>query len=281
MPSQGENIQYLYQVLTEGGNPTIDFAKVGEVLDLKIGAVTKRWSRLKQAMKAGTVPNDSAYPFLWLCVKHSTHQTLNWEAIAKACNLTVGAASKRYSRMKIAFEKGEAMPETPKKEPKAAGGAGTKRKRASTSPKAKVVKEEAASEHGENDGEDQAPAPKPKAAKAKAKVEKSETVPKPKRARTVKKTKKSEVNVKTEDDSDHEKEVDKSVADASTNAELMAELEAVVNAAGGDVGDVDEVFFDAEESSLLSGTEDETIAASQTRVRDWLQSCDLARETDI
>jgi hypothetical protein len=44
---------------------------VGKALELKNGAVTKRWSRLKQAMNEGKTPGPSAYEFLWLLVKHS------------------------------------------------------------------------------------------------------------------------------------------------------------------------------------------------------------------
>jgi hypothetical protein len=57
-----------------------------------------------------------------------THlQTMNWDDIAKKCNTTPGAASKRYSRMKQAFDSGAAAP-TPAKKEVAEGG--RKRKRA-------------------------------------------------------------------------------------------------------------------------------------------------------
>jgi hypothetical protein len=41
-------------------------------MDLKKGAVTKRWSRLKKAMENGEAPGPSVYQFPWLCVKHSS-----------------------------------------------------------------------------------------------------------------------------------------------------------------------------------------------------------------
>ena len=66
-------------------------------------------------------------------------QALDWKAIASACGTTPAAASKRYSRMKLSFEKGEgaAPPSTPKKGAAAAGepSSGSKRKRAPASTK--------------------------------------------------------------------------------------------------------------------------------------------------
>ncbi|KAL1798694.1 hypothetical protein ACET3X_002731 [Alternaria dauci] len=111
MPSEVENINYLYLVLTNDGNPTIDWDAVSAALDLKKGAVTKRWSRLKQAMEKNEVPGGITYQFLWLCVKHHTRtQPPNWNKIAAKANTTAGAASKRYSRMKKAFEENETAP---------------------------------------------------------------------------------------------------------------------------------------------------------------------------
>jgi hypothetical protein len=46
-------------------------------MDLKKGAVSKRWSRLKQSMDKGQTPSDSVYQFLWLCVKHSTRDKVS------------------------------------------------------------------------------------------------------------------------------------------------------------------------------------------------------------
>ncbi|XP_014562763.1 hypothetical protein COCVIDRAFT_83326 [Bipolaris victoriae FI3] len=116
MPSDSENITYLYQVLTHNGPPTIDWEAVSAALDLNKGAVMKRWSRLKSAVERQQTSSSSSYPFLWLCAKHSTRTNpINWEVIATACNTTTGAASKRYSRMKLAFERGDAVPSSPVK----------------------------------------------------------------------------------------------------------------------------------------------------------------------
>ena len=49
---------------------------MGKALELKKGAVSKRWSRLKQAMNEGKTPGPSAYEFLWLLVKHSTRDNV-------------------------------------------------------------------------------------------------------------------------------------------------------------------------------------------------------------
>jgi hypothetical protein len=46
-------------------------------MDLKKGAVSKRWSRLKQSMEKGETPSGSVYTFLWLCVKHSTRDKVS------------------------------------------------------------------------------------------------------------------------------------------------------------------------------------------------------------
>ncbi|KAF1846578.1 uncharacterized protein K460DRAFT_126464 [Cucurbitaria berberidis CBS 394.84] len=111
MPTEAENVQYLYLVLTNDGPPTIDWDAVGNALQLNKGAVSKRWSRLKKSMENGESTSGSTYQFLWLCVKHSKDDTAkNWSDIAAKCNTTSGAASKRYSRMKQAFDQGVAPP---------------------------------------------------------------------------------------------------------------------------------------------------------------------------
>jgi len=80
-------------------------------MELSKGAVSKRWSRLKKTMQAGDTPTGSVYNFLWLCVKHSKRDAaMDWKDIAEKCGTTSGAASKRYSRMKQAFENGDAAP---------------------------------------------------------------------------------------------------------------------------------------------------------------------------
>ncbi|KAL5115659.1 hypothetical protein ACEQ8H_006458 [Pleosporales sp. CAS-2024a] len=196
MPTEQENVQYLYLVLTHGGAPTIDYDAVSDAMQLSRGAVSKRWSRLKKAMEQGEAPGPSVYRFLWLCVKHSNRdKSLNWNEIAAHCNTTAGAAAKRYSRMKQAFENGDAppgldtsggagagdgasprdVPKTPRKNNKALTPAGdttptptpaSKRKRASAAKKA---------EHDGNDDVDAAPAQTP-SKKAKATPKKKTAV---------------------------------------------------------------------------------------------------------
>jgi hypothetical protein len=46
-------------------------------MDLKKGAASKRWSRLKASMEKGETPSGSAYKFLWICVKHSSRDKVN------------------------------------------------------------------------------------------------------------------------------------------------------------------------------------------------------------
>ncbi|KAF2708896.1 hypothetical protein K504DRAFT_468120 [Pleomassaria siparia CBS 279.74] len=161
MPTDEENTLYLYLVLTDGGMPSIDFDEVGKSLNLQKGAVSKRWSRLKQAMNENKPPGPTAYPFLWLCIKHSSlKKAPDWNAIAKKCNTTPGAASKRYSRMKQAFETGAAAPNS-------AGGKGAnndaasptkaspaKRKRAPATPRKKAAATTETDEDGVENVED-------------------------------------------------------------------------------------------------------------------------------
>ncbi|KAF1362728.1 hypothetical protein EJ07DRAFT_163334 [Lizonia empirigonia] len=111
MPSDQENMQYLYLVLTHGGPPTIDWDPICAALNLKKEAATKRWSRLKLALETGDKPTRTNFDFLWLLVKHSSRtKALDWAAIAEQCNSTKVACAKRYSRLKIAFERGDEAP---------------------------------------------------------------------------------------------------------------------------------------------------------------------------
>jgi hypothetical protein len=55
----------------------IDWDAVGGAMDLKKGAVSKRWSRLKMSMEKGETPSGSAYKFLWICLKHSTRDKVS------------------------------------------------------------------------------------------------------------------------------------------------------------------------------------------------------------
>ncbi|KAF2645281.1 hypothetical protein P280DRAFT_475841 [Massarina eburnea CBS 473.64] len=112
MPTEDENINFLYLVLTNSGPPTLDIPTISSALGLNNGATSKRWSRLRSAMEEGKNPGSTAYQFLWLAVKHSDREgkSLDWKDIAAKCNTTPGAAAKRYSRMKKAFEEGKDAP---------------------------------------------------------------------------------------------------------------------------------------------------------------------------
>lgn len=117
-------------------------------------------------------------------------QAFDWNDIAAKCNTTAGAASKRYSRMKLAFENGAAAPPaTPTKKgaDKGTDGASpTKRKRGAGATAAKKsgddgegdagakVKEEG--DAGEDEGEQEEE--KPKAKRVRTPAKKKATVPK-------------------------------------------------------------------------------------------------------
>ncbi|KAF2473773.1 uncharacterized protein BDR25DRAFT_386651 [Lindgomyces ingoldianus] len=215
MSSDEENVKYLYLVLTTAGPPTINWVAVGKDLDLKPSATSKRWSRLKISIAEGKNPGPTAYQFLWLCVKHCTDKKApNWNLIAEKCGTTSAAASKRYSRLKLAIEKGEIMPivTTPPKgkgatvtgadgeEESAATSTPTKRKRGAgtTSPRGKT---DAGEEVAKGDEEDPIPVTKEggdegqdKEAKKpakRAKTAKSKASPKPKRNAKKSKSKKA------------------------------------------------------------------------------------------
>ncbi|KAJ4301651.1 hypothetical protein N0V90_003744 [Kalmusia sp. IMI 367209] len=113
MPTEEENIQYLYLVVTNSGPPQFDWPSVCKEVKLSQGAASKRWSRLKQAIEAGKPAGAGSLALLWLLVKHRTSDKIpDWKDIAQKCGTTPGAASKRFSRMKQAFDKGD--PATPK-----------------------------------------------------------------------------------------------------------------------------------------------------------------------
>ncbi|KAF1964593.1 hypothetical protein BU23DRAFT_575567 [Bimuria novae-zelandiae CBS 107.79] len=173
MPTEEENVQYLYLVLTNGGPPTLDWGPICAELGVNQGAASKRWSRLKQALEAGKPAGAQAYQTLWTVFKHSRREgALDWKAIASKCGTTPGAASKRYSRMKQAFEKGEnaTPPATPKKKvssaeapmstPKRKRGAASASKKAAA-PSEGVFKPEP--EAGDDDEEEVVEKPKKRA----------------------------------------------------------------------------------------------------------------------
>ncbi|KAF3052540.1 hypothetical protein E8E11_002742 [Didymella keratinophila] len=184
---QDQNILFLYSILTVNGSLNIDWDPVCAALELEKGAVTKRWSRLKQAMDKQEKPAASNEQLLWLMVKHSEREKgFDWMAIAEKCGSTKGTVSKRYSRMKLAFERGDARPpSTPTKSSKAAA---TRKK---TPSKVKVKTEE--------DGEaTPTTTPKRKHTPSKKKVgyteadedeDEDEEDEKPKRAKSTPKTK--------------------------------------------------------------------------------------------
>ncbi|KAL5438941.1 hypothetical protein PMIN06_010083, partial [Paraphaeosphaeria minitans] len=74
MPTEEENIQYLYLVLTHAGPPTINWATVSTALSLSTGATSKRWSRLRTALESGKPAGKGSYELLWLCVKNSSRE---------------------------------------------------------------------------------------------------------------------------------------------------------------------------------------------------------------
>ncbi|KAH7116073.1 hypothetical protein B0J11DRAFT_571812 [Dendryphion nanum] len=216
--SEHENTQYLYLVLTDGGAPSIDFNKVTQELDIKKGATTKRWSRIKIAMASGKNPGGSAYQFLWLCLKHSTRdKAYDWESIAKACNTTAGAASKKYSRLKIAFEKGEAAPSPVKiKSDPNKSSISRKRKRAPTSNKF---------DEDSDDSEEGGSRMKSKAKRTKVTDTKTATKSKFKATKEFKISEEEYGSKAVSDDS----------PEAKNNLELMGELMDAVKAAGVDI----------------------------------------------
>jgi hypothetical protein len=55
----------------------MDWDVIGNAMNLKKGAVSKRWSRLKKSMENGETPSGSVYKFLWLCVKHSARDKVS------------------------------------------------------------------------------------------------------------------------------------------------------------------------------------------------------------
>ncbi|KAF3044025.1 hypothetical protein E8E12_006916 [Didymella heteroderae] len=188
---QDQNIQFLYSVLTVNGNPTVDWNPICVALNLDKGAVAKRWSRLKQAMDKQEKPAASNEELLWLMLEHSERRKgFDWQAIAEKCGSTKGAVSKRYSRMKLAFERGDAPPpSTPSKGKNAA--ASTPKK---TPAKGKVKSDD------DDDEATPTTTPKRKRTPAKKKLDyaeiddEDEQDEKPKRAKSTPKAKRRPTN---------------------------------------------------------------------------------------
>ncbi|KAF2121531.1 hypothetical protein BDV96DRAFT_594722 [Lophiotrema nucula] len=169
MPTDEENVQYLYLVLTHGGMPTIDWDKVTEDLELKKGATMKRWSRLKAAMTEGKPAGPTAATFLWLLVKHSARdKAMDWNEVAEKCGTTPGAASKRWSRLKQSIENGDGPP-TPAAKEKADG---EKKSPAKERAPKKAADDKTAADgiknEGEGEGEEEKPKPKKSTPKKRA-----------------------------------------------------------------------------------------------------------------
>ncbi|KAF2273584.1 uncharacterized protein EI97DRAFT_480598 [Westerdykella ornata] len=273
MPTEEENVQYLYLVLTAGGTPTIDWSAVtADLAPLKIGAVKKRWSRLKQALEQGKNPGPSAQQLLWLCVKHSSRdKPLDWNLIAEKCNTTPGAASKRYSRMKQAFESGTAVPPASASATngKSSGAAArSKRKRADAKGKATGKGKDmgSADEETDNDGGNKS-----------LDVKKQDDKPKPKRARTTKKA----AAVKKEnliESTQHEINGDgngNGEDDVLPSEQLISELEAAVQDAqakyhGGGVSDEGEGDEELDDEEMEEMEVEKTQA--HFKVKGWLKS---------
>ena len=141
---------------------------------------------------------------------------MNWEDIASKCNTTAGAASKRYSRMKQAFEQDVAAPGASPRSPVKTvqtKGKGTskkaqattasdddieatptpKRKRASPKKKAVAGDEEKYKPQSDDDDDDHEDGKKSK----RARTAKAKAAPKPKAGTKAKNTAKSDINLPT------------------------------------------------------------------------------------
>ncbi|KAF2739101.1 hypothetical protein EJ04DRAFT_583543 [Polyplosphaeria fusca] len=216
MPSEEENVKYLYTVLTAGGTPQIDFNKVSETLGLKMSATNKRWSRLKIAMTQDKNAGPAAHQFVWLCLKNSARDTaFDWNTIAEKCNTTSGAAAKRYSRLKQAFESGEAMPPaTPK-----VSQNGEKEKKPATPRKRKTGTDDEAKKEESVEGEDEV-----------ADTKKEDAQPKKKRARVNKKASTDEIkDVKEESSEGAEEAADTKKKAAQSKKRAPAKTKAPID----------------------------------------------------
>lgn len=190
-----------------------------------------------------------------------THQAPDWNDIAAKCNTTAGAASKRYSRMKQAFESGAAAPTPTPKASSTESKGSAKRKRGVASTKAKtnegtngdVDDIENAKTSGvkeEDNVDEETGKPKPKRARATATKKNTNgdgeenEKPKTKRARattTAPNEKTANIKVKNDDENDL----------VLPGQSLLDELEAQVINNGGklDDGEGEEQFFDAAEAN--------------------------------
>ncbi|GME27260.1 putative mannan endo-alpha-mannosidase dcw1 [Neofusicoccum parvum] len=137
MPTELENAKFMFQVLQFSNATGFNYKVIGDACNISAGAANKRMSRLKQAVKAGKETGLDVR-FLWSCIQNSDMGTINFQTLGAELNLSAGAASKRWSRLKQTLERGEMGAPAPskgggaagKKETGAGSGAGRKRKAA-------------------------------------------------------------------------------------------------------------------------------------------------------
>lgn len=161
---------------------------------------------------------------------------MDWEAIAKLCNSTKGACSKRYSRLKTAFENGDAAPKMPTK------GSNS----APTTPSKITQKSTATAESDDDDTGIPTPTPKRKRAlaqenpecevKATSETDEEEAFIKPKRVKSTPRSKAKPKNGFRASDQNVEAE------------------EAKVVIKGEPVDEDSDVFFDAPQQAYTYGT---------------------------
>ncbi|KAK0645115.1 hypothetical protein DIS24_g8225 [Lasiodiplodia hormozganensis] len=106
MPTDLDNAKLMFLCLKFSTATTFDYKKIGEECKISTGAASKRMSRLKQAVKEGK-ENGLDVRYLWSCIQHSDMNNVDFKAVGEELSLNAGAASKRWSRLKMALERGE------------------------------------------------------------------------------------------------------------------------------------------------------------------------------
>lgn len=208
MPTDEENVKFLWMVLTAGGMPSIDFDAMSAELNLKKGATSMRWTRLKKAIEKGKPPGPAAHQFLWLAVKNSTRvKSPDWKVIADACNIKPGAASMRFTRLKKAMETGAAAPGAGTGAGESGEATTSKRKRVTDNAEGdapqSIEPDSLSEDKSVHDAVLDEPVPTPKRRKAAAKPKatlKTKVPPPPKAPKATKASKTSQVK---EEVSDH------------------------------------------------------------------------------
>ncbi|KAL1651955.1 hypothetical protein SLS58_000078 [Diplodia intermedia] len=107
MPSDLENAKLMFLCLQFSTATAFDYKKIGDECGVSAGAASKRMSRLKQAVKAGKEGAGLDVRYLWSCIQHSDMNNVDFKAVGAELGLNPGAASKRWSRLKQALERGE------------------------------------------------------------------------------------------------------------------------------------------------------------------------------